>query len=245
VAADVMAPVIARMDQRDAANVLASLDPDRASDLVGALSPPRAGLLLRRLPESAREAILDALGGRPAAVIREALRYPAGTAAALCDPHAVTVLADQTVGEAIDAVRQAGRAYYYVFVLDREQRLQGVVDLRDLLGAEPGATLASVARGEVVRLQGSTSFSSLLVHPSWQELHALPVVDASGRFLGLLRHKTLRRLESEARSAPGQAAVTLALGLGELFWGAGSAAVGEVARALAPLVDPPPEDPVG
>jgi magnesium transporter len=230
--ATAMAPVVARMDQVQAAPVLMELALEQAAEIVAELDPPIAGLLLRRLPESTRAALLERLPRGVATRLRDVLRYGAGTAGALCDPAVTTVAVDLTVAEVVAAVREAGHAYYYVFVLDRDQRLVGVLNLRDLLVAAPDATLADLSRSDVLRIQGSAGIAAVLAHPAWQELHALPVVDPEGRFLGLLRHSTLRRLERELQTPLSQAAVGMAAEFGELLWSAGGAALGEMADAF-------------
>ena len=71
----------------------------------------------------------------------------------------------------------------------------------------------------VARLSARAPHSEILVHPRWRDLHALPVVDDDGTFVGALRYRTLRRLEEEAAAEQKRRhPVTLALGLSELYW---------------------------
>ena len=35
-----------------------------------------------------------------------------------------------------------------------------------------------------------------MVHPAWKRFHALPVIDTDGRFLGVVRYKSVRELEA-------------------------------------------------
>jgi len=60
---------------------------------------------------------------------------------------------------------------------------------------------------------------SIVEHPGWRDVHALPVIDDRELFLGVLRYETLRQLEQEYTTPPpaagGFAAV---LTLGELCW---------------------------
>jgi magnesium transporter len=231
-AADI-APVLARMDQSSAARVLENVDRVCAANLVKALEPSGASLLLRRVPEAIRDELLRHLGERLAARLRELLRFPPDTAGALCDPAVLTVSADCTAADAVEAVRRAGRAYYYVFVVDRDQRVVGVVNLRDLVSAAADTPVRTIARTDVVRLPAAARPSAILAHPAWRDLAALPVVDAQDRFLGLLRHETVRRLESDAANRPmSEAATVLAMELGELFWAAGAEVVSELAGAI-------------
>ena len=48
----------------------------------------------------------------------------------------------------------------------------------------------------VVCLRVTDTHAVVLRHAAWRSLHALPVVDASGALVGLVRYETLRRLEA-------------------------------------------------
>ena len=73
----------------------------------------------------------------------------------------------------------------------------GVLNLRELLLADRKQTLKSVARSDVMSIQGHQDRNAILAHPAWREAHSLPVVDRQGLYLGAIRYRTLRRLESE------------------------------------------------
>ena len=229
-----VAPVLIRMDRLRAAAVLSAVDRTISGRIIDMLDAPAASVLLRLVPSVAREGIIEALSPRLAAGCREALRFPEQSAGALCDPDALTVPIDNTVEEAIAAIRTAGRAHYYLFVLDRSHCLAGVVNLRDLLRADSQAPLTRVVHTDVARLPGGAGVSAILAHPAWARVHALPVVDTDGRFLGLLSHETVKRLETERSGGMAQhGAASMVLEFGELVWSAGAAVVGEMGDAIS------------
>ena len=232
-APDDLAPVVAAMDPTVAAHAVGEMDAGVAATLVEALPAHAASVLLRRLGRDASGPILDRLSPRAGARVRTLLRYPAGSAGALLDPAVLTMPPDLTVREALQRVRDAdAHVHYYLFVVDRRGSLLGVVSLRELLGAASDALIGAVAHRTVATLPATADRDVILAHPSWSDLHALPVVDAGGRFLGIVRHETLRQLESEARATPlGSATVAAALDLGEVAWTAGAALLGEVLAA--------------
>ena len=91
------------------------------------------------------------------------------------------------------------------------------------------------AQRSVGTLAATADRDAILAHPSWNDVHALPVVDAGGRFLGIVRHETLRRLESEAPATPvGTAAADAALEFGEMAWTGGAALLGELMAVVSP-----------
>jgi hypothetical protein len=67
-----------------------------------------------------------------------------------------------------------------------------------------------------LHLTALASRADVLAHPGWKEVHALPVVDEQGAYLGALRYRTLRRLEEELLHRPGEDGDATAA-LGQLF----------------------------
>ena len=237
-APDRVAPVVTAMDPTLAARALDEMDAEIAAPLVEALPAHAASVLLRRLPPAVRDSIVGRLSPRAGARLRRLLRYAAGSAGALLDPAVLTLPPDLTIREALQRVRDAdAHVHYYLFVVDRRGSLLGVVSLRELLGAASDVLIGAMAHRTVATLPATADREVIVAHPSWSDLHALPVVDAAGRFLGIVRHETLRQLESEAPGTPlGSATVAAALDLGEVAWSAGAALLGEV---LASVGTPP------
>lgn len=212
------ARLLRHVTAQPAAAMLARLPEPAAAELVQQLPVDVAAPYLRRLPEARREAILSGLSGRRTRALRALLRHREGTAGALMDPDVLALPEDLTVREALERVRSAAeQARYNLYVVDREDRLVGVLNLRELLMARPRERLGTIGRREVIRLAADTDARAIADHPGWQRAHALPVVDARGTYLGALRYRTLRRLEAERAPAADGGDVT-AHALGELFW---------------------------
>jgi magnesium transporter len=133
------------------------------------------------------------------------------------DPEVLALPADVSAGEALDRIRAVPEhARYNVYVVDRDQRLVGVVNLRELLLARPPDRLDDLMVRKPLHLPAMASRADVLAHPGWKEVHALPVVDEQGAYLGAIRYRTLRRLEEELLQRPGEDGDATAA-LGQLF----------------------------
>ncbi len=220
--------------------VVAELDETKASAFLEKLPIGTAALLLRQVQASQRERLLATLPPRRAREVGSVLGFPEGTAGALMDPEVLALPNDLTAEEAIARVREAaGDARYNVYVVDRDQVLVGVINLRELLMARPDEPLSSLMKTAVHRLAAATDRYAISSHPGWREVHALPVVDKQGRYLGAVRYRTLRRLEESLRGdAPEQGATARALG--DLLR-AGASAVLEAMVESTPLDRRPAE----
>lgn len=215
--ADRVAPVIGAMSDHVAAECVAGMDAGVGAAVLDELDLDRTSALLRRMGEQGRDRLLDAMPADQAAHLRRVLAFPAGSAGALMDPKVLSVPDSLTAGEALERVRAAPQlAIYYLYLFDGSSRLSGVVNLRELMLADPKTPLGKMMSANVDRLSAASDWKAILVHPGWTEYHALPVVDAAGRFVGALRYETLRRLEGQARTEV--ASASLAASLGELYW---------------------------
>ncbi len=214
-----------------AAGALQLVDVERAAwDLSGT---PRdaAGSVLRAMRSELRAAVLEAMEPEARRSVMRVLRYSEGTAGALMDPEVLSVVDSLSAGEALDRLRRSPQhALYYVYVVDAEQKLVGVINIRELMEARPEQPVGLQAARRVESLPARASSESILAHPGWQRFHALPVVEPSRHFLGVIRYESVRQLEGRfldremedyAAETAGALGELYALGLRGLFeWGA-------------------------
>jgi len=256
------AQVLEQLSFADAAALLAELDAEQGARVVARLSAALAVDCLRSLPDrlvaavlaelpidlgarilmraggETRESWLAGLTPERAEFLRRKLRYPPGTAGALVDPLVLALPEDLSVGEAQKQLRRsAERAYYYLYVVDRDQRLVGALDIRELMLAEAKDTLGAVMHRDVERVSAHADLAGVMAHPAWRDLDALPVVDAGGVFFGIIRHRMLRQITGPAGDQEGQPVVRTLVSLGELYWNGMSAFLAGV-NAVAPAGPP-------
>lgn len=212
--------LLLKMAPATGAACLAGLDPHRAAEIVEELPPQVAASLLRALSMELRDRVLMSLRQETAQPLNSMLRFAEGTAGALMDTGALTLLRDNTAGQGRELVRRHARqALYYVYVVDDGRRLTGVVTMRELMLAAAGASIATIMSSDVASLPPDADRISILAHPGWRRFHALPVVDQRGAMLGVVRYETFRRLEEEAAaSRRARGLQRTALELGEIYW---------------------------
>lgn len=210
------AGVIERMSPVAAANCLASMSPQGSASIIAALTPIVAAALLRRLTAAQRDAVLSHLRDETKEGFRRHLSYPDGTVGAITDPGVLALPRDLSMVEALRQLRRHHEAaHHHVYVVDRAQRLVGVVHIRDLVGRRSRGTLAGIMRPASARVAATSRLASAVAHPAWRELDTLPVTDDSGVLVGMVRFRQLRQLD--VAPGPGDLADTL-LDLGELYW---------------------------
>lgn len=219
------ARVLAALNHVFANRCLTRLEPAQAAAIVSELEVQRAATLLRLCSKEERTAMVRHLDERKRRSIQRRMRYEPGSAAFLADASYPALAGDVTVKAARE--RFSVPATKYLYVCDRDQRLQGVLAWRDLVEADERATLGSLMTAPVERAAGGTPSAALHKHPAFAEYDALPVVDEAGTYLGAVTHKALRD------TGPGKAAAVPAVGalaVAELYW----RGMGALLAGLAP-----------
>jgi magnesium transporter len=226
------APVLAAMTPPFAAGVLGQFDGADAAPLVQGMPMDDAAAVLRALPPERRAPVLAALPAEAREPLERALPYPDGTAGAVMDPSVLHLPDEILVADAQTRMRRAARELlYYLYVVDREHRLVGVLDIPELMAARPRDPVSAAMHRQVERLSAWTPVALVREHRGWYDYHAMPVVDEQDRLVGAIRYQALRRLEREAAvEGPDPAQLTTSA-LGELFRLATTGLVAGVAPA--------------
>lgn len=239
----VAAEILRQMAPAAAAGCSAAIPLERLAEIVGELPLDAAVPVMHRLEPDLRDAVLARLPVSAEVPLRRQLAFGPHTAGALADPLTLALPEDITVAVALERLRERGaHLLNYLYVVARDHTLVGVLDLPELMSARPEDPLAAAMRREPIRLEADTGFVTLLAHPAWQHLDALPVVDGGGRLVGAIRHMTVRRLEAElGLRARSESVLATLVGLSELYWAGLAGMFPRVAAAVLPPRSPPTE----
>ena len=180
------------------AKIIEELSKDLGAGVLGAMNATSAIGVLRQFEEPVRQDVLDRLDNPMGATLRRALRYSPNTAGSLADPQVFTLPPDIAVEEAVDRIRTYGqKAMYYVYVIDRDSKLEGVLTLRQLLIDRSDHLVGTLMETQIITLSAEANLEEILKHSEWSRFHTLPVVDRWGTFFGALRYRMLRRIEKD------------------------------------------------
>ena len=217
--ADALEQLLEQLPADFAAECLLALDAPAAGRLLLALDLELQVRVLRRLEGPQRDKLLRDLQPELAATLRRILRYPDDTAGALMEAPLASVPEHVSVREALKRVRRVRRGLkFYVYIVNSQQQLVGVVTLHELLNASPSRCIGEVRRHNVVSLASAESMLVVAENPFWRLYGALPVTDQDGVLVGVIRQRNVRRfLDSrQVLNGPGSG-VGVILSVGELF----------------------------
>ena len=189
-----------RLSPQKAGAVLEQLDLLRARELLASMPPRQASFVLQHIDEAKREETLKVLPEARARQLRELMHYPAETAGGMMEPRVASIRADLNVQSAIAALRKTHRqTLYYLYVIDGEGKLVGVLNMRNLLLASPKDTIESLMSREILSVPATLDREEVLNLIRRHRFLALPVVDPDGRLIGVIKHdEALRAGQLEA-----------------------------------------------
>ncbi|MEX0683825.1 MAG: magnesium transporter [Dehalococcoidia bacterium] len=170
-----MHSVVEAMPRATLARVLDNTDNDVAVDILRMLPPAEAARTLSQMTTAAE--------------VTPLLGHEDESAGGLMTRGYITLHRDMTVAEALAflrATRPAAEEAYYLYVLDAANRLQGVVNLRQLVVSDPETHLEEVMETDVISVledADQEEAANLLQH---YRLRALPVVDKDGALKGVI-----------------------------------------------------------
>ena len=177
--------------------LVASLQKDKVARLIDEMTPGQAADLLAVLPMSDTEAIIKLLDKEDSTKIQSILDGQETKIVDLTVTDYLSFPQEITIQEARAEFkrRSMGKEHIgYLYVLDHDGKLSGVLDIRDLLMANDESTLRDVMIGRVINLNPQNTLKEAHEMFARYNFRALPVVDEDDRMLGLLPYRDVINL---------------------------------------------------
>ena len=153
------------------------------------LAPDDAADLVQQAREGERLRLLDLLDETTRREVSALLAYKDDAAGGLMNPRFARLRPEMSADEAISYLRKQGeqvRAIYYGYALDGDQRLLGIVALRDLFSADRNKTVREIMRTRFVSASEEMDQEALAALFAQHHLLAIPVIDSEGRMKGIV-----------------------------------------------------------
>ena len=182
------ARTLLELDDADFQELIDSADDATIASVCSSSAPDDAADLLDALDEARRERIFEILGAARGAQLESLLEGEEETAGSLMTTEYLALDEELTVAQAIESIREYPRkeSFFYVYCIDAEEHLIGVLSLRSLILAAPEAQLRSIMVQSVVRTQIESSPEEVAQLVSKYDLLSVPVVDHSNHLVGVV-----------------------------------------------------------
>ena len=183
------AETLAEIDPEMQVEIVGDLDEERAADILEEMAPDEAADLLQDLTAEQREELVDLMEKEEGADVEELLSHSENSAGGIMTTDFVALPRELSAAAAIDRLREMKpdpELAYYLYVIDAEGRLDGVVSLRDLVVASPEELLVSIMDPHILKVEVSTPKEDVASLIAKYDLLAVPVVDAQQKLLGIV-----------------------------------------------------------
>ncbi|WP_010529952.1 magnesium transporter [Lentibacillus jeotgali] len=174
---DDIKPLFTEMDPRYAAMVIAEMATDDAVDI------------LNELEKDVVVSLLTIMDDKNAAEIKELLHYEEKTAGSIMTTEFVAVYESKTVKDTMQHLKAEApeaETIYYLYVIDEDKHLVGVVSLRDLIIAEPDMRVSDIMSEKVLSVSVAKDQEEVAQIIRDYDFLALPVVDFQNHLLGII-----------------------------------------------------------
>jgi CBS domain-containing protein len=193
--------VLSRLSDETAADVLEEVSPEisrfmiatlesgKAADILEEMSPDKAADVLADASREKAEEILNLMEKEEAEDVKELLGYKEDSAGGIMTTDFLQTRKDFTAQEVMEEIRKRAGEFasiYYIYVTDENERLTGVVSLRDLIVANPSSKLSEFMTEEVVAIPTDTSQEDVANILAKYNLLAVPVIDRNNHIRGIV-----------------------------------------------------------
>ncbi|MEW6163045.1 MAG: CBS domain-containing protein [Nitrospirota bacterium] len=186
---DVAAEALSELKPETQVEIISEMDTDKAADIIEEMPPDEAADILSDLPVDRAKEILENIEREEAEDIQELLSHEEDTAGGLMTNEFIAYPPEATVREATESFRKDAKemeTVYYIYVIDTNEKLIGVVSLRELLLADFDARLSDIMVTKLKTVSPETDEKEVAAIISKYNLVALPVVDTEGFILGIV-----------------------------------------------------------
>jgi magnesium transporter len=180
--------VLSELDTATIQELLQDVPSTDVAWLLKDLGPDDVAYILGVLEEARAKEILALMRTEDSTEIADLLKYPKDTAGAIMTTEFFSLSEDATAQEAIRRLQEATEAemVFYIYVTDKDDRLVGVLSLRQLLTVPPQTPLKNIMTRDVISVTVDMDQEEVARQVARYNLLAIPVVEKDGKLAGIV-----------------------------------------------------------
>lgn len=183
------ADTIAEADFETQLQIIEQLDTETASEIIEEMEPDEAADLLQDMDPDRARAILNHMDHDEASDVRKLLQHDEYTAGGIMTTEFASIVEDFSVANAFSHLRLIApdiEMIYYLYVTDNNDRLKGVVSIRDLLTTNPNVLIADIMDTDIVSVKANTPQEEVANIIGKYDYMAIPVVNNQQEMIGVV-----------------------------------------------------------
>ncbi|EGL83547.1 magnesium transporter [Caldalkalibacillus thermarum TA2.A1] len=168
---------------------IVELDQTFAIDMFNSMSADDLADFLGELPDIMAETYLNNMGLEDAQDIKHLLAYPPETAGAIMTTEFIALSTKEKASDVLKRLRQQApdaETIYYLYVVNEEGKLVGVVSLRDLIVAQDEQLVEEIMSTRVVSVSVLDDQEEVANVIKKYDFLAVPVISKQGKLVGIV-----------------------------------------------------------
>jgi CBS domain-containing protein len=177
--------------------LIRAIEKERAALLINEMSPAQAADILAILPRDQAGAILKLLDRDKSTKVEHIIDKHDEQILLYGSPEIIRLPPTTPAAEVLDRYRELAtgkEVVMYVYVTDEAGALKGVVDIRELVAAEPAQTLGDIMTEHVISLPKDATLREAAMLFDRYSFRALPITDENDQLLGAVSSRDVRSL---------------------------------------------------
>lgn len=196
--ADHASDTLEEVEPRVQRELISSIKIEKAVELINQMTPGQAADILDILPAEEAQEILSQLSPEIAGKTKELLKEHEETAALFMTQGFITFSPVCTAKSVLEQFRNVARdkdVIMYVYVVDKEDRLQGVVDLKEILQADITCLLSELMTTHFISFKSGDSLADVAKAFERYSFRAIPVTDDDNKMVGVIPYRDVMNLK--------------------------------------------------
>ena len=177
------------IDEEDYDELFDQMDSRYAAEMIGKMQYDNSVDILNQLPKAKVTTFLALMDKQDAKEIRGLLNYEEDTAGGIMTTEFVSLTSLMTVREAMRHLKEVAptsETIYYVFIVDEERKLAGIMSLRELIIADDDEYIGDIMNERVVSVLVSDDQEEVAQIMRDYDFLALPVLDYQDHLVGII-----------------------------------------------------------
>lgn len=186
---DMAASILTMLPEDSVRQLTLNLTEEVVADLLDRMEPDDATDVVSILPDDVRNRVLAEMDDQESEGVAALLAWEPDTAGGIMSTDFFRMPDTAPAGAAIRALQRSGHDLehvHYVYVLDAQDHLRGVVSLRSLVIRPPNTPLISIMTRDPITVRPQDDQEEVARYVARYDLLAIPVVDEQGRMMGIV-----------------------------------------------------------
>ena len=183
-----MGEVLRDLNSADISEFVEETDPPVVASILHTVPADDVTRILSDLPAEKKGELLNLIEGATSEDVERLLEYEEKTAGAIMTPNFFALSEETTAAEATERIRELAdiEMVFYVYVVDEENKLKGVLSLRQLVATKPDTPLKDLMTSHLYSVHTDMLQEEVARAVARYNLLAIPVVNSIGQLVGIV-----------------------------------------------------------